>query len=153
MYVKIKNNSIEQYPYYINTLKIEYPSTSFPSNLEVDFDCLAEYGVYRVFPTVAPAYNGETHIVVETTPTLSDNKWTQSWGILELTPEEIEEKTSGFAQSVRSERQILLKESDWTQAKDIPNELSAKWAPYRQALRDITTQPGFPFQVTWPTKP
>jgi hypothetical protein len=153
MYVKIKNNSVDQYPYYINTLKTEYLNTSFPSNLEVDFDCLAEYGVYRVFPTSSPNHNTETHKVLETTPTLSDNKWTQNWQLVELTPEEVEQKISGFAQLVRDERSRLLVESDWTQAKDIPDALSAKWAPYRQALRDITNQPGFPHEVTWPTKP
>jgi len=33
------------------------------------------------------------------------------------------------------------------------NTLTPEWSTYRQALRDITEQEGFPYQVTWPTKP
>jgi hypothetical protein len=54
---------------------------------------------------------------------------------------------------VRMSRAQLLKGSDWTQGKDIPNNISSAWAPYRQALRDITTQEGFPLAVIWPTAP
>lgn len=52
--------------------------------------------------------------------------------------------------SVRAERKRLLQESDWTQLPDAPVD-QARWAVYRQALRDITAQPGFPNNVTWPT--
>lgn len=53
---------------------------------------------------------------------------------------------------VRSERNALLSLSDWTQVADAPVNKSA-WATYRQALRDITQQSGFPNNVIWPTKP
>jgi hypothetical protein len=46
----------------------------------------------------------------------------------------------------------LLKESDWTQVADAPVDQSA-WADYRQALRDVPQQSGFPQEVVWPTKP
>ena len=53
------------------------------------------------------------------------------------------------------QRNNLLISSDWTQ---IPNgpltlEIKEKWAVYRQQLRDITSQPGYPFNVVWPTQP
>lgn len=54
---------------------------------------------------------------------------------------------------VRQQRDRLLAETDWTQAADVPQATKDKWAPYRQALRDITEQAGFPMNVTWPTKP
>jgi len=53
---------------------------------------------------------------------------------------------------VRAERNALLVETDWTQVLDAPIDQAA-WATYRQALRDITAQEGFPHNVTWPTKP
>ena len=53
---------------------------------------------------------------------------------------------------VRAERNALLSASDWTQVADAPVDKAA-WATYRQALRDITAQAGFPHSVTWPTKP
>ncbi len=55
------------------------------------------------------------------------------------------------ADDVRAARDALLAGSDWTQGRDIPEAVAARWQPYRQALRDITTQPGFPLDVTWPT--
>lgn len=56
---------------------------------------------------------------------------------------------------VKLQRDKLLYESDWTQ---IPNgpltiEQQESWAVYRQQLRDITSQSGYPFNVIWPTKP
>ena len=54
--------------------------------------------------------------------------------------------------ALRSRRNILLFETDWTQIADAPVDKAA-WALYRQALRDITTQSGFPHDVNWPTKP
>ena len=53
----------------------------------------------------------------------------------------------------RVERNSLLLESDWTQAKDVPDSVSTKWAPYRQALRDVPQQAGFPENIVWPSKP
>lgn len=54
---------------------------------------------------------------------------------------------------VKNQRNILLSESDWTQLPDVPLETKQAWATYRQALRDITSQEGYPFNVIWPTKP
>lgn len=56
------------------------------------------------------------------------------------------------AGQVRAERNGLLTASDWTQVADAPVDKEA-WAAYRQALRDITAQPGFPWTVTWPEMP
>lgn len=54
--------------------------------------------------------------------------------------------------AVRAERDALLKSTDWTQLPDVPVETRDRWATYRQALRDITTQPG-PFSIVWPVAP
>jgi hypothetical protein len=56
------------------------------------------------------------------------------------------------AKSVRNTRDQLLKDSDWTQVADAPVD-KAVWATYRQALRDVTTQTGFPWTITWPDAP
>ena len=53
--------------------------------------------------------------------------------------------------SVRAERDKKLAETDWMALSDVT--MSEGWAVYRQALRDITGQDGFPDEVTWPTKP
>lgn len=54
---------------------------------------------------------------------------------------------------VRAKREELLKATDWTQLPDVPEATRLKWQEYRQALRDITDQPGFPENVVWPEPP
>jgi hypothetical protein len=56
------------------------------------------------------------------------------------------------ASQVRQERNKLLLESDWTQVADSPVDL-VSWAIYRETLRNIPNQEGFPFNVEWPQKP
>lgn len=53
---------------------------------------------------------------------------------------------------VRTDRNLLLEQSDWTQLPDAGVDQFA-WAEYRQALRDIPQQAGFPSEVDWPAKP
>jgi hypothetical protein len=55
--------------------------------------------------------------------------------------------------TVLTERKAKLVASDWTQLADIPAETKALWEPYRQALRDVTDQPGYPYDIVWPTPP
>jgi len=62
-------------------------------------------------------------------------------------PKTIEEES----EIVRQRRDQLLYTTDWTQAFDIPQETKDKWIPYRQSLRDIPQQAGFPYNVTWPS--
>ena len=57
------------------------------------------------------------------------------------------------ARQARQQRDALLSACDWTQLPDVPGQTKAAWAVYRQALRDISIQPGFPERVTWPTPP
>jgi len=54
--------------------------------------------------------------------------------------------------NVRARRNDFLADTDWTQVADAPVDQAA-WATYRQALRDVTAQEGFPYSVAWPTKP
>ena len=54
-----------------------------------------------------------------------------------------------FIQRVREKRDLLLQASDWTQLVDAPVDREA-WADYRQALRDLPEQEGFPGDVVWP---
>jgi hypothetical protein len=61
-------------------------------------------------------------------------------------------KDAEQATSVRNQRTQLLKDCDWTQIADSTADKTA-WATYRQALRDITGQAGFPWTITWPNDP
>ena len=61
-------------------------------------------------------------------------------------------KDAAQAASVRQQRSDKLANCDWTQVDDSPVD-KAVWATYRQALRDITSQAGFPWTITWPDAP
>ena len=57
------------------------------------------------------------------------------------------------AAEVRAERNAKLDATDWTQGADTPQATKDKYAPYRQALRDVPAQSGFPNTVVWPVQP
>jgi hypothetical protein len=65
------------------------------------------------------------------------------------------QKDTEQAKSVRASRDTLLAECDWVAIKafETGTPVSSQWAAYRQALRDITTQEGFPWTVEWPVQP
>lgn len=60
-----------------------------------------------------------------------------------------------FAVSIRQRRDELLAETDWLfSTTDRPEPSNAQaWRDYRQALRDVSQQPGFPTNIQWPSKP
>jgi hypothetical protein len=64
-------------------------------------------------------------------------------------------KDAEQAKSVRSTRDTKLAECDWRviKAAETATTLDAAWATYRQALRDVTAQSGFPWTITWPDAP
>jgi len=100
----------------------------------------------------------------------SNGNWVENWEVVDMfadttvegvtTTKAQHEETFMAARSatqwtaVRSDRDNRLKETDWVsiRAADTATPMSAEWAAYRQALRDITTQTD-PFSITWPTKP
>jgi hypothetical protein len=149
MHILAPNQTIEKYPYSIGELRRDNPNTSLPRN--PDDALLAEWNVFPVQPTVYPQVN-YTKNVTEGTPVLQDGKWVQVWNVTDASAEEVAERTEQQADSVRAERNQKLSDSDWTQVADAPVDKQA-WADYRQALREVPDQAGFPWNVQWPEQP
>jgi len=65
------------------------------------------------------------------------------------------QKDEEQSKNVRNSRTEMLRDCDWTQLDDTPmsNTQKADWAEYRQALRDVPDQAGFPFDIEWPVQP
>lgn len=61
------------------------------------------------------------------------------------------EANSRDAALMREERNSKLQATDWRAGSDLT--MSDEWKAYRQALRDIPAQAGFPNSITWPTEP
>ena len=74
----------------------------------------------------------------------SEEALTQKWTITEKSDDDKAEK-------IRNTRNALLRLTDYTGMSDVT--MSAEMATYRQALRDVPQQSGFPSSVDWPTEP
>jgi hypothetical protein len=151
MHALIENGTVKQYPYSLSDIKIANLNTSFPST--ISDASMAEYGAMRVFNTTPPELT-DTQVLEENSPIFSneDQRWTQVWQVRDMTSEEIQQRNDGKASEARIARNGKLAESDWTQLSDSNVDKSA-WATYRQELRDIPLQSGFPLEVVWPTQP
>ena len=142
MYVKITNGSVEQFPYTLGHLRRDNRNVSFPK--QVTSEILAEYGVYPVTFLAKPDHDPLVQNLVQSQPSLSNGSWQVSY-----TVENMEQ--SDAEANVRDKRNRLLAETDWWAVSD--RTMTTAQTQYRDALRDIPAQSGFPFSVTWPTKP
>jgi hypothetical protein len=100
-----------------------------------------------------PEYPEDDYRYTPSIPVFENGVWTTTW-IQHEAPDRVKNKPV-IARSHRVSRDTLLKESDWTQMPDSPltDEQKALWAAYRQELRDVTDQAGFPWKFNWPSKP
>ena len=82
----------------------------------------------------------------------AEGRWFTKYSVSDMDADAIAAKDAEQATNVRNQRTQLLKDCDWTQIADSTADKTA-WATYRQALRDVPAQSGFPWEVTWPTQP
>ena len=150
MLVKITNGLAETFT--VSQFRKAHPQTSFPQNIPERL--LAEYGFYPLRKTERPSAP-YTKTVREAPPEQIDGQWVQVWQIIDASSEEVEKNRAEQEAAVRLKRDSLLRQSDWLvlRAQEIGESLSPDWADYRRALRDISKQSDFPFNVVWPQKP
>jgi Phage tail assembly chaperone protein len=159
LYAEINGNNVITFPYDYDTLVNHNPYTNFPQKDIVTLYTgtnanLSGNQLVAVTEEPAPNYNQQTeYIVSNTQPTLVNGVWTLGWTINTLTSEQQAAATTAQAATVRQQRNAKLTACDWTQATDCPLTNKADWATYRQALRDLTKESGFPWEITWPTDP
>lgn len=149
----IENNLVTKYPVGPVEIKRRFPGTSFPSPLEGTD--LSAYGVATIENVAQPVIDAEAQKLEEGTPEFSDGVWRQVWNVIDLTADELQGVSDRKAAGIRQERNAKLAACDWTVLTDSPLTTTKKteWKAYRTALRDITTDSGFPHSVTWPTEP
>lgn len=110
---------------------------------------IIDLGFYPV--TVWLPHDQKTQKLVPATPYLLDGV-VYTVKVENKTAEELQADKDSLAAQVRADRNTRLKDCDWTQVADSTADKAA-WAVYRQALRDISSQEGFPETVTWPRYP
>ena len=141
MHLKLTNGNPAKYT--LGQLRRDNPQTSFPKLIPDEM--LADYDVYLYTRTGRPKYDPMTEQCFDAGfEQDAEGNWVQGYSV-EPVEQEIAER------NIRSRRDGLLQETDWMALSD--STMTPEWASYRQALRDITAQEGFPYSVTWPTKP
>ena len=151
-YVKTAlDGTLEQYPYTLADLRCKNKNTSWPQNISNEL--AAEFGVFLVSPTPQPADRYDINL--RRTASKQGSNWVEQWVKTPATPEQIAERTSAKESEVRQQRNQLLSACDWTQLADSPLDPDGKfaWALYRETLRMVPQQAGFPWNVVWPIEP
>jgi len=123
-----------------------FPSTSFGER-GPSLDWIKSEGYYVI--TVWKPYDHATEKLVSAAPHLYDGMCCLV-DVEPLTAEELQARVDTQWQVIRTQRNQMLKDTDWTQLSDSPVD-KAEWVTYRQALRDITKQDD-PFNITWPNQ-
>ena len=125
-------------------------------------------GIDPVLETPKPDTTGDYKIVVrDGAEQDANNNWVQAWVERDMFSDTTEDGVTTTkaeheaayqarldteaAANVRSQRDQKLKETDWMGMSDVT--MSTEWATYRQALRDVPSQAGFPHTITWPDEP
>ena len=128
----------------------EHPQTSFPPQLNAGI--IDDFGYDPVLegpqPTLIPPYQFAQRDGVEEI----NGQWFTKYIAAEPDDEGKTRMDEEQAARVRIDRNTRLAACDWTQLTDAPVNATT-WATYRQALRDITSQAGFPWDVQWPDQP
>jgi len=159
MYTKIQNNAPVEWPVHEFQIRSAMTSVSLPVRLAPED--VAGLGFEPYATADKPEFDALVQDVQELTPVKQNGTWVQQWSVTEkysaeqkatVLAEAESKKQQDQAASVRAERNVKLSASDWTQLSDSTADKAA-WATYRQALRDVTAQSGFPLTVNWPVAP
>jgi len=142
-----------------------HSNTSLPKVWDANV-CTA-LGIDPVLAAPKPETTGYTQAVRNGATQDANGNWVQAWSVVDMFSDTEEDGVTTTkaeheaeyqarldadkAESVRSERDQKLKDTDWMGMSDVT--MSADWATYRQALRDVPAQSGFPNTITWPTEP
>lgn len=133
-----------------------------------DANVCTELGIDPVLAAPKPEVTGYTQAIRNGATQDANGNWVTAWSVVDMFADTTDEDgvtttkaeheaahtaklDATAAANVRTTRDAKLAETDWTGMSDVT--MAAEMTTYRQALRDITAQEGFPNEVTWPVKP
>ena len=142
-----------------------YPNTSFPSQWTPAL--VEELGLDPVFESPTPTTTRYQVAFKDGVEQDSQGRWLWKWSIGPVFTDNEEataaEQEAAYkaridaeaAKAVRSDRDRRLAECDWVVIKNLElnQNIPGVWEVYRQGLRDVPAQAGFPHDITWPEKP
>lgn len=153
MFIKLENGEPVGHAVVEENLRMLFPEVNFP---KIFFPQDVEpygFGIYE-FTQVPEVPRFQK--LVEGKPIKRDNGiFYQTWQFEPMTEEERNQATDQKSQEIRTMRNFKLGGSDWIFMPDVNLDETTKsaWLAYRQTLRDITAQPGFPWTIVWPAHP
>ena len=139
-----------------------------------DANVCSALGIDPVLEAPKPEVTGYTQAVRNGVTQDAKGNWVQAWSVVDMFQDYTDDEgvthtkadqeaayqadlDAKAAESVRTQRDAKLAESDWMVIKSAETgiALAAEWATYRQALRDITTHANFPNleEANWPVAP
>lgn len=152
-FIKLENGQPASNPIAEENFRQLFPHTSFPAYFTSDTVEPLGYGIYD-FSNQPELQRYQK--AVETSPVRNEyGIWRQAWQVVDMSAEEKTQTDANKEAQVRGERNFKLAKSDWSQLPDAPltDAQKLQWQTYRQALRDVTSQTGFPWDVQWPAQP
>tara|TARA_E500000331_G_scaffold251488_1_gene241835 strand:+ start:129 stop:587 length:459 start_codon:yes stop_codon:yes gene_type:complete len=144
-----ESGAITKWPIHVTDLQAKAPTVSF--SLPLVAANLTDYGVVEITEEALPSFNSATQKINTSEPTKVDGTWKITSSVVALTSDELAANTARKAETARDTRNNLLMGTDWAAGSDLTMTDAMK--TYRQNLRDVPTQGGFPDTITWPTKP
>lgn len=147
-------------------VKSEFSNVSVPKVLTQEV--CESLGIDPVLASERPIPGPYQTIVSDGAVQNENGDWVQSWSYIDMFEDFHDEAGTlhtkaeqeaaydisieeSIKSKVRAVRDTLIANTDYLALSD--NTLTAEMAAYRQALRDITSQDGFPHEITWPVKP
>ena len=130
---------------------IRWDETNKTSVRKLPDDKRVEFGISRLQMVTPPAFDSASQTRGEGDAVLVGDVWTQSWVVTDLAGDDLDSAQEEAANTIRSSRDSLLAATDWQALSDIT--MTDEMTSYRQALRDVPAQAGFPNTIDWPTSP
>jgi hypothetical protein len=133
-------------------VRSQNPNTSFPKTWSPEL--VNNLGLDPVLETPAPTTTRYQTAFKDGVEQVGGN-WVWKWSIAEMDDEAKAALDAQQAEAVRSTRDARLAETDWVVIKNLElnQNIPGIWEVYRQNLRDLPKQAGFPWDITWPVKP
>ena len=147
-------------------IRAMHKNTSFPRVWRENVH--ESIGIDPVLITPQPEASGPYKIVERNGAVEDGGNWVQAWVERDMFSEYTDNEDvthtkaaqetayqadldAASSASARKNRDRRLAETDWLALSD--TTMSSEWTTYRQALRDVTAQAGFPNTITWPDEP
>ena len=158
IYAKVDNGVVTEYPLFEGDLQRRLPQYAYPLDSNRASNGFSAPPGYAEVIDTDQTFDTDNYRYEETTPTIAgDRICRRHYNEIPFTQEERDHVTYLVSNREREKRNEILRKTDiyafadrWQNYTDQEKQ---SWLIYRQALRDVTLQQGFPYSIQWPVAP